>query len=167
MMICAQRLQVAEALFEEIRGAGIVSEGSYAALLRAQVASGERAAALATLRALLDDDGATVRLRTCAPLLADLCAADERQEAMGMWERLKARGVAFSPREYCLMLGMHGRHGGVAELWALLGELLTDVPNPDAGTVEQIRSAVEGCAAAAGGDAQVTFEWTRVTPSGR
>ena len=149
MLMCGDRLHAVQSLFEELRAAGIENEASCTALLRSQVRCGELSAAMVSLLALLDDRGATVRLRTCAPLLISTCEANEQLQAMRLWQRVQRRGVAFTPREYCAMLRMHGRMGAGRQLWPLLGELLEEHPHPDDATIAGIRSSLHSLSSSA------------------
>ena len=128
MISCAHRLQVVQGLFAELQAGGVENEASYAALLRAQVHSGDRAAAAATLHQLLKDGTYPVKLRTCAPLLLAACEAGDHLRAMRIWASVQQRGVIFTPREYGAMLRMLGRAGAGRQLWRLLGKLLGEHP---------------------------------------
>mmetsp|Transcript_18488 Transcript_18488/g.46315 ORF Transcript_18488/g.46315 Transcript_18488/m.46315 type:complete len:633 (-) Transcript_18488:458-2356(-) len=164
MLLCTCQLQVVEALFEELVAAGVPTEGTYAALIRSQVACGARAAALQTLTKLMDDERWTVRLRTCAPLLSAFCEADEQEQAVALWRRLKSHGIVFTTVEYGSMLHMLSRSGNAVEMWRVLCELLTVHGNPDEETINMIRAAVVNFA---GDDRDAfTLEETFVTERG-
>ena len=64
---------------------------------------------------------------------------------MRLWERLKARGVEFTPPEYAARLRMHGRSGDATQLTTALSELLKLEPTPDAPSVAAIEAAVRDC----------------------
>lgn len=152
MLLCAQRADVVQALFDELVEASIASEGSYAALIRCQVANGERHAALRTFLKLVDDEATPVRVRTCAPLLEALSAADEREQVLAMWNRARSRGVHFGPSEYCMVLRMLGRLGDVVEFWRMMSSLLASHPNPDEQIASELTAAIQMCISAVGGD---------------
>ena len=67
--------------------------------VRLQVGHGELSQSLSTLDRMLATDGMLPRLRSCAPLLAALCDADWREEALRLWEELRDRGLVFGEGE--------------------------------------------------------------------
>lgn len=168
MGLCAAQLHVVERLFGELQAEGNTNEGSYTALVQAQVARGELVAAVATIDALLSRPGLQPRLRTGAPLLTRLMNLDGERTAQVLWERLARSGVEFSSVEYDARLRMHGRAGDVRQLRLSLSELLRRQPVPNAASVGAIVGAVQDCAtaAAAAPGARATVRHTRIDANG-
>ena len=151
MRLCASRLDEVERLFDDLLQDGHANEASYAMLMQAQVEHGEVERARASLEAMLVNARvAKPKLRSCAPLLRQLCAMNETTASVELWERLARRGVEFTATEYAVRMRMHGRTGDALALQRVLSMLLERDPTPTADTVEAIYGAMADLATATG-----------------
>ena len=97
-----------------------VNEASYTALARSHVAAGALDDALAVVATRLED--ASPKLRTYAPLVAALCAADRVRDARTVWAAMAAGGVAPTDDLYVALLEALARSGDAAGCAACLRE---------------------------------------------
>ena len=97
-----------------------VNEASYTALARSHVAAGALDDALAVVATRLED--ASPKLRTYAPLVAALCAADRVRDARTVWAAMAAGGVAPTDELYVALLEALARSGDAAGCAACLRE---------------------------------------------
>lgn len=111
MALCVSEPRVVEALFEEVMGAGVATEATYAVLMRSLVEAGELGEAVRVLQRLLATESFLPRVRSCAPLLHALAASGAQRETLDLWRALRRRGVEFTPAEHGALLAMHGRAG--------------------------------------------------------
>jgi len=128
--LCHVDLPTSEALFARLAEDGSVTEGSYAALVRAQLAQGELDRALETWRRMVDCN-IVPRTRNSSPLLIALCAARRQDAAVRLYDALRQCGLEFTEEDYVALLTMHGALGAREQALGVLADLLDTFPRPE------------------------------------